>query len=221
MGKGDWVKAMQVLEASSENSASNLSATDQAAVQALRAICQGYLQLPVTAKEGLASNSPATAFRLPGMKTKASGTPRGPISSPLQHLAAAINYSNLAASAANTKSSMTSAQLSIKLKLSAQAAGEALAYLLHPASTSSSHSAGLVQRAADILQQQGAAAFASSTAEAITAAGVGASGGDKEDWAERAGSSKALRELAAMVGLEGVKRAMCDLADEVSPVGGC
>lgn len=75
MDQGDWVKAMQVLEASPQDSGSTLNAADKAAVQALRAICQGHLQLPVSAKEGLASNSPATAFRLPGVRNKGASAP--------------------------------------------------------------------------------------------------------------------------------------------------
>jgi hypothetical protein len=74
----------------------------------------------------------------------------------------------------------------------------------------------LVEEALRVLQVKGKAAFSSTAASPLLAAGSsGGKGSSGEALREWARNSKVLLELLDMTGLEPVKKAMLDLADQV------
>jgi hypothetical protein len=74
----------------------------------------------------------------------------------------------------------------------------------------------LVDEALRVLQSKGKAAFSSTAASPLLAAGgSGGKGSSGEALRARARGSKVLLELLDMTGLEPVKKAMLDLADQV------
>lgn len=260
MAEQKWVDAMKVFSAlqqqqsdSSSSSSPTTNSSDIRINQSLLAICQAQLGLPVTA---LPIDKPSATFKIPMCPGKLPPPPPPPPAAtaaaaqgkltkhPLQHLAAALKHSQQAANVRAVSSKpargITAAGFRAQQKADAQAAGESLAFLLHPAvfktgstSTSSTSNDGsspaaglpasLVDLALQLLTVQGKAAFSvsstglSSALGAAGAAPTAAAGVGLGGWEQRAGDSKskALQGLVKLTGLDPVKKEMFNLADQV------
>lgn len=243
MGEHKWYDAMSVFSALQQKPADNTtitSSSDASIIQWLVTICRVQLGLTISAPQ---PDQASASFEIPMPQGKltipavspASAAVEGadsyaevrPAKHPLQHLAAALTYSAQAAVTSSVSSKpgrgINAVGLRAQQRASARAAGEALAFLLHPAVyatiTDSSSSGGssklpdaLSHLALQLLSEQGKAAFSTAVGAGGTATAAAAG-----SWEQRAegSKSKALQELVKLTGLDPVKREMFNLADQV------
>eukprot|EP00878_Enallax_costatus_P035284 GHUV01039301.1.p1 GENE.GHUV01039301.1~~GHUV01039301.1.p1 ORF type:complete len:231 (+),score=102.20 GHUV01039301.1:805-1497(+) len=204
-------------------------------ISGLVALCEYKLNLPISSNSSSARQSAAAAKSSTGNS----------LGHPLDHIAAAARYSQAALNGSGPirvnsgarRSGLSLLNLRNQREVDAQAAGEALAFLLHPATglvsaaatagsggagSKGALPAGLVSEAWQLLASKTKSAF--SSAGAVAAAGgagtikaPGSSRGSSSTWEKAAQDkkSKALQELVKMIGLEPVKRQMFNLADQV------
>lgn len=134
-------------------------------------------------------------------------------SSPVHHLLKALSIDKQATSTYPARS------LSAQRTLDAQAAGQALAYLMHPAVFAHLMPENLSEEGKQVLFQRAPAMTSLELAPRGYAAGT--SPQDKrvseiKRWQETAAGSDSLTELLGLTGLDGIKREMFSLYDQVN-----
>lgn len=239
LAKGELVDALQVFEsqvtAASSVSRSNSSSTaDLQVLQGLTQLCQIKLNLPVkrvSSAQPPAAKKPRTAGgRSPeGSASGPGDSSRAAPSHPLRHLLDAMLQGS-SSSGSRARRGLGVTNYREQRAADARAAGNALAFLMHPAvyaaavQPAASQSAPaavavprcLVEEALAVVAARGKSAFSSTSASPLlTEASSGGKAGGKQALQERAGNSKVLQEVLELTGLEPVKEAMLNLADQV------
>ncbi len=154
---------------------------------------------------------------LPSTQAAAPST-RGSSVHPLQHLSAALAGPSQGGSPAPSAAAARVQQR----QDDAQVVGQALAFLLHPATAQLP--ASLAQEALQVLEDRAARLSAGAAAAQTSGAGPSPSAAaQRTGFEQRAQGSKALSQLVGMVGLQPVKEQLLSLADQVrgSSVGSC
>lgn len=240
LAKGELVDALQVFEsqvtAASSVSRSNSSSTaDLQVLQGLTQLCQIKLNLPVkrvSSAQPPAAKKPRTAGgRSPeGSASGPGDSSRAAPSHPLRHLLDAMLQGS-SSSGSRARRGLGVTNYREQRAADARAAGNALAFLMHPAvyaaavQPAASQSAPaavavprcLVEEALAVVAARGKSAFSSTSASPLlTEASSGGKAGGKQALQERAGNSKVLQEVLELTGLEPVKEAMLNLADQVA-----
>ena len=219
--------ALKVFQSQLQAAAPN--STDSHLLRGLAELCERKLGIPVSSVGPVSKKHKAAA---------AAGTAAA---HPLVHLTAALRQGDRVSAAAGKGLQRVQGVSGYREQRAADAAaaGHALAFLLHPAvypqaaaaavggggggggapgaaATEASIHQYLVDEALRVLQSKGKAAFSSTAASPLLAAGgSGGKGSSGEALRARARGSKVLLELLDMTGLEPVKKAMLDLADQV------
>lgn len=229
-----WVEAMNVF---TSIPAAGSPSQDEL-VSGLIALCEYKLNLQVDSTSSKSDPLAAAVDSSTGVCPK----------HPLAHLAAAVRYSQAAMKGSGPiqvnkgakrggRGGLTLVNLLDRQQADAQAAGEALAFLLHPAtglvsaattadsvgaSTNSVLPASLITEVWQLLAVKTRSAFSSVGAVAaaggagsIQAPGSGTNGSSTWEKAAQDKKSKSLQELVKMIGLEPVKKQMFNLADQV------
>ena len=117
--------------------------------------------------------------------------------------------------------SAAAAGMPSKASLAAAAAGEALAFLLHPMGSTGQFPTSLIDEAWNVLSSKGQSLGAVNAQAAAGSMAQGGAGGgvSKRQMEERAQGSEALLKLAGLVGLTPVKQELLNLRDQVGGQG--
>ena len=237
LAKGELVDALQVFDAQLKVASDTRSPTTHI-LKGLAELCQIKLKLPIT--PAVAPQPPAKKPRTAPPSRTSAGT-----SHPLHHLLDALRSGSGAANTSMRKGLGVSGYREQRAA-DARAAGHALAFLLHPAvhpiavpdepaasgtqapaAAVTAATAGLpkclIDEALTVLASKGKSAFSSTSASPLLSEGssndAGSAGrSEQEVLRKRAKGSKVLLELLELTGLEPVKQAMLNLADQVGPL---
>jgi hypothetical protein len=214
---------------------------DTQLLQALTELCQRKLQLPVSSSASMQppAMKPRAAANRAGTADAGAAASIQTGAHPVQHLVAALQQSaaSTAAAASRMRQGVSVTNYRQQRAVDAAAAAQALAFLMHPAvfpqaaagagaatSTAAGQSTGsaalqacLISEAWAVLRAKGTSAFSSTSASPLLpeASSSKAGSGSQQELKARAKGSKVLLELLEMTGLEPVKQAMLNLAEEV------
>jgi hypothetical protein len=180
-------------------------------------LCRLKLELPENAAADTAQGSLRPVAHLVNALRYASPQLMGSGGAPLGFSLPGLS-SKLGAKApkASTGIAAAGARVPSTAALEAAAAGEALAYLLHPMVSAEQLPKSLTDEAWSVLRAK-AQAFSTVNAmqQAALAAGNAGSKVSKQQMVERAQGSKALLKLADLIGLSSIKQELLNLRDQV------
>ncbi len=217
---GKWLDALRFFDATAneqqqeqQGGAAPAAAQDPSAAavaSAFAALCRAHLELP----EPQPTNGTSSA---PKSNSGRRNQPRSSANTlPVHHLAAALRAEREAATGGSGSGAVGSPQ---RAASNARAAGEALAFLLHPwAATPGALPDSLVQLATEVLQRTAPGLLDPTGGvlqQQLGGGGGGGGGGLGPQYDALAKRYPSLAQMKGMVGLAPVKRAMAELAAAV------